>query len=209
MPMNNPKTKPIIAVDVDDVLCPTNEGIRQFVNENFDANLSIEDHTQAGEYKGYFERVWGVDHETAQHWYQSYIDSGGLVKMQPIEGAIEVIKELEGRYELVVVSARHEDQVDMTHHWLLEHFPAVFKDVRFISGWYHSRKISKGDVCKEIGASYLIDDHIDHCLEAERVGVKALLFSEYGWSKDNPKGDELTRVKDWKAVKEYFDGRAR
>jgi 5'(3')-deoxyribonucleotidase len=202
--MTKAKTKPIIAVDVDDVLFPTNDGIRQFVNKHFDANLTPEDHVQPGEYKGYFERVWGVDHETAEKWYHSFVNSGALTEVQPIEGAIEVISKLEKNYEFVVVSARHEDQVEMTHQWLLKHFPSVFKDVQFISGWYHGREVSKGDVCREIGASYLIDDHTHHCLEAEKAGVKALLFSEYGWSKSED-AKKLTRVKDWYEVKRYFD----
>lgn len=204
MHMTNTKNKPVIAVDVDDVLFPTNDGTRGFVNNNFDRDYSEEDHSQPGEYKGYFERVWGVDHDTAEHWYHSFINSGALTEMEPVEGAIEAIKELEKNHTLVVVSARHEDQVDMTHQWLLKHFPSVFKDVRFISGWYHGRKVSKGDVCREIGADYLIDDHIDHCLEAEKAGTKALLFSEYGWSKDE-RANSLTRVKDWPAVKKFFD----
>lgn len=198
------KTKRIIAVDVDDVLFPTNDGIRNFVNTHYEANLSHEDHTQPGEYIGYFERVWGVDHETAETWYRSFIESGALTQMQPIEGAIEVLAELEKNYELVVISARHEEQVEMTHQWLVAHFPSVFKDVRFISGWYHGRKISKGDVCKEIGATYLIDDHTEHCLQAENAGTKALLFGEYGWSK-NDTANTLTRVKDWSEVKKYFN----
>ena len=203
--MKSKTAKLIIAVDIDDVLFPTNEEIRRYVNENFGANLSEEDHAQPGEYKGYFERVWGVDHERAEHWYQSFIRSGALVEMQPIEGAIEVIAYLEKYYELVVVSARHEDQVEMTHNWLLKHFPRVFRDVKFISGWYHGRKISKAEVCKEIGASYLIDDNVEHCIQAEKVGLKTLLFSEYGWSKQNPQAVNLTRVNDWFEIKKFFE----
>lgn len=205
MPMTKAKTKPIIAVDVDDVLTYTNEAIRQHVNKHFGTNFTTEDHTVPGDYIGYFERIWNVSHEEAEHRYQSFIHDGGLAGLEPQEGAIDVLKYLEKDYDLVVLSARHEDQVEMTHKWLLKHFPSVFKDVRFVSGWYHGRKVSKAEICKEIGAKYLIDDHIGHLQGVNEVGTKPLLFGEYGWSKENPQADQFTRVKDWKEVKKFFD----
>jgi len=196
-----------IAVDIDDVLTPTNDAIRVYVNEHFGANFSVEDHTQPGDYVGYFERIWQVSKEEADHWYNSFIHSGGLVVTEPLEGSLETITHLKERFDLVILSARHEDQVEMTHKWLLKHFPNVFSDVRFISGWYHGRKISKGEVCLEIGASYLIDDNVEHCMGAQENGVTALLFGEYGWSKENPVARKLHRVYDWKQVREYFDAK--
>ncbi len=203
--MTKAKNRPIIAVDIDDVLVPTNEVMRIFVNENFGTNHTKEDHTRPAPYKGFFEQVWNVSNEEAERRYSSFIHSEDYATMHPFEEAVEAIAYLEKHYDLVVISAREADQMEVTHQWLLKHFPNVFSDVRFISGWYHGRKISKGQVCKEIGASYLIDDHIDHCLDAEKAGVKALLFSEYGWSKNNPDADKLTRAKDWEAVKKFFD----
>jgi hypothetical protein len=63
--------------------------------------------------------------------------------------------------------------------------------------------MTKGQICKKLGASYLIDDNVGHCEKAIEEGVSAVLFGEYGWHGDAP--DKLVRCKDWPAVLEYFD----
>ncbi len=200
--------KPIIAVDVDDVLFPTNDVMRQFINDTFGTNHTEDDYKIAEEYKGYWEKVWGISHEEAEERYAAFVKSGVLLKGEPIHGSIEIITELEKTYDFVVLSARHDDQVEVTHKWLLEHFPSTFKDVQFISGWYHGRKITKAEVCKQIGASYLIDDNVEHCMVAQEQGVSALLFGDFGWNSHQKEADKLVRVRDWQAVKEYFDGQS-
>lgn len=203
--MKKAVAKPIIAVDVDDVLVPTNEAIRVFVNENFGTNFSIEDHNRPGEFRSYFESIWEVDDKEAELRYSSFIHSDALMRTEPLDGSIETIAYLKKNYDLVIISARHEDQVEMTHQWLLKHFPAVFSDIRIVSGWHHGHKVTKAEVCLEIGASYLIDDNVEHCTNAEHESIKSLLFGVYGWNKHDKDAEKLTKVKNWAEVKKFFD----
>lgn len=71
--------------------------------------------------------------------------------------------------------------------------------------WSRDQKATKAAICTSIGASYLIDDNLEHCALAAESGLDCLLFGEYGWNKAEilPKG--VTRVKDWHAVLEYFN----
>lgn len=206
MPMKKAKSKRLtIAVDVDDVLVPTKDAMRTFVNENFGTNHSLEDYEKPGEYRRYFEQVWQIGHEEGEKRYKAFVESGALLRAEPVEGAIKVITELEKSYELVIVSARADAQIEITHKWLLDHFPGVFKDVLFQSAWYEDKSMTKAAICKEIGASYLVDDNVEHCQTAQQEGITALLFGEYGWSKDNKETESLIRVKNWDEVRKYFE----
>ena len=51
-----------------------------------------------------------------------------------------------------------------------------------------------------IGASYLIDDSFGHCELAAEVGIKAILFGNYGWNRQQTLIDGIVRCKDWDAV---------
>jgi len=48
---------------------------------------------------------------------------------------------------------------------------------------------------------------VEDCTLAHEAGVQALLFGEYGWNMTQAIPESVVRVKDWQAVKEYFDGR--
>lgn len=207
--MKKPKTKPIIAVDIDDVLCGQNEAIMRFVNEKYGLNLTLEDYSIEGEYWGYWEKVWDVSPEEANKRLDAFHEAEGTMTQEPLDEVLEVLKDLKQRYDLIIVTARHDKQTEVTHKWLKRHFPKTFKGVHFVQIWHGNIQMTKAQVCKEVGAGYLIDDNLEHCTLAAESGVHALLFGEYGWNKSGELPNGITRVKDWRAVKEYFDETAR
>ncbi|MEO5627321.1 MAG: hypothetical protein ABIQ89_00315 [Candidatus Saccharimonadales bacterium] len=200
--------KPIIAVDVDDVLASVNQAMMQFVNEHFGTTHTWEDYTVAGPYRRYWEEVvWKVGPEEGRKRYDAFIERGGQRGAPMLDGAIDVLETLKQTHDLIVITARDHDYIEDTHHWLSKNCPGTFDDIHFLP--YHEgsdKKVAKGVIAKQIGASYLIDDNVEHCLGAQENGVTALLFGDYGWNQAAP--NSLTRVKDWQAVKEYFDGRS-
>lgn len=200
--------KPIIAVDVDDVLAGINRAMMEFVNKEFGTNLTWDDYTAPGEYHQYWEKIWGVSNEEAERRYQAFVEAESHGNLPLIDGATQAIDHLKKRFELVIITARDHKHKDETHQWLAQHFPQTFKDVLFLPlNEEDGKKVHKAVVAKEIGASYLIDDNVDHCTVAHQAGITALLFGDYGWNKHHqiPKG--VIRVKDWQAVKEHFDAR--
>jgi 5'(3')-deoxyribonucleotidase len=203
------KNKPIIAIDVDDVLARTNEGLMHFINRHYGTNHTWEEYDVEGEYDGYWEMVWNVPKDEARKRYSHFVESGVSKELIPVDGAIDALKQLKKRFELVIITARSDEQMEDTHHWLDSHFPELFKSVDFVPTWDPNNKVSKGIICKQIGASYLVDDSIDHCRLALEEGIEAILFGHYGWNKSQelPKG--LSRIKTWPKVVEYFDGKGR
>lgn len=199
--------KPVIAVDIDDVLANEHLAIREFINEKYGVSHTPEDYLVDGTYWGYWERVWGRDKEEGHEWFRSFIQSGAKAHQQPIDGAIDTINHLKKRYQLVVVTSRESSLVDITQAWLEDHFPSTFKGVEFVHVWSGDKKTSKGIICKEIGANYLIDDSPEHCELAAEAGVTVLLFGEYGWTRSRDLPNSVVHVRDWRAVREYFDAR--
>lgn len=200
------KAKKIIAVDVDEVLAAEKEAVRLFINEKFGTNHTPEDYSIEAHYWGYWESVWRVSDEEAHQRFTAYLNSGSHGSHQIVEGAVEAILTLQKEYDLTVITSRNDQLFDITHQWLETNFPKVFKRVEFVTLWSKDKKVSKAVICNNIGASYLIDDNLEHCALVAEVGVKGLLFGEYGWNKGKVLPTGVVRVKDWQAVLEYFDG---
>ncbi len=201
---------PIIAVDIDDVLANEHLAIREFINKKYGTTHSAEDYLVDGEYWGYWEKVWGRNKDEGKQWFRAFIESDDKANQRPVKDAIKTIQYLKKvGYTLVVVTSRDSSLVSITQTWLEKHFPAAFKGVEFVHVWSGDNRTSKGIICREVSAGYLIDDSPEHCELAAEAGVKVLLFGEYGWtnSRKLPKG--VIRVKNWQAVKEYFDEQRR
>lgn len=197
-----------IAIDIDDVLGSQNEAMLRFANERYGHNHTIDDYTVEGPYWGYWRNIWGVCEEEGRRRIQEYHELGGLDTHEPIPQAVEAVTELDQRYGLVIVTARERAFEKPTREWLGKHFPVTFSSVHFL-GETNGQKETKAEVCKRLGADYLIDDYPEHCRLAVEDGVQPLLFGSYGWNKyitDLP--SEVIRVRNWAEVLEYFSDKA-
>lgn len=199
-------SKPIIAVDMDDVLSASTEGVRLFINHHYGTNHTSEDYAVPGEYHNYWGKVWGGDEAQNREWYEHYLSSGLQLRLKPVSGAVSAIAELQHRYELVIITAREVQQLAQTEAWLHEHFPRVFRQVEFLNAHPKGKEATKAIILQEVGAGYFIDDKVENCLEAHESGVSSILFGDYGWHKPYELPEGITRCKDWAAVLEYFNG---
>lgn len=197
--------KPIIAVDVDDVLAHSVEAFRLDVNQKTGAKLNPGHFQVAGEYHRYLDRVLGsngIDYDAIKdELFQRMIKDQSHVPAQP--GAMTALQTLSNHYDMVVITARAPEWEPQTRIWLQKHYPGMFKNVHFAGNRRDASKKTKGDMCLEVGASYLIDDNPEHALDAVEKGITAILFGEYGWHVNIT--DDMVRCKTWKDVQKYFD----
>jgi FMN phosphatase YigB (HAD superfamily) len=200
-------TKPIIAVDCDHVVVDINEGIRRFVNEAYGETHTPEDYHVTGEYKRYWERVWGLDDGVKSDRFARFVASGGMANLDEIPDCLATLASLRRNYRLAMVTARTQSEVDSTHRWLAERSPGLFDQVVFMHEWNADTEPTKAKICQALGAEYLIDDNYEHCRLASEVGIGTLLFGDYGWNRQVAVANNMYRVKDWREVKEFFDGR--
>ena len=197
--------KPIIAVDIDDVLAIENEAVRVFANENYGFTHTAEDYLAPGEYWGYWESVQGLGSEEGRRHYDEYLASGAKSDLQVMDGALEALSSLRERFDLVIVTSREAHLAEITEAWLNRHFPEIFNDIAFVALWTGAVKGSKADVCLQLRAQYLIDDNPGHLELARECGIKGILFGEYGWSKGKTIHPDIVRLGSWADIREYFD----
>lgn len=199
--------KQTIAVDIDDVLSPSAEAFIAYSNKVWGHDLAVDDYHE--EWGG----VWGVPLEEAIRRSKLFHESTAYFEaFTCFDHALPVLIKLSKRYKLVILTSRKAVLKEVTEAWLNKHFPDVFSEVIFAGIWdgdehvYTQLHKSKADMCRQVGADYLIDDQIKHCLGASEVGVTGLLFGSYGWNKTDkalPAG--VVRVHNWKEVEEYFN----
>jgi uncharacterized HAD superfamily protein len=196
-----------IAVDIDDVLSATVEGIVSFSNERWGMQLTMEDYTEE------FAVFWGVPLQEAHKRIDEMLSSGLFSRHRHFEDAVPVLTSLKQQgYNLVAVTSRRSILKPDTDKWLKRYFPGIFKEVRYMGLWdgqhdvQKALKQTKAEICRELGAEYLIDDQLKHCVGAAAAGVTSFLFGEYKW---NSTADELPanliRVNGWDDIGRYFD----
>jgi uncharacterized HAD superfamily protein len=86
---------------------------------------------------------------------------------------------------------------------LTEFFPGIFTSIEYTST-YAGRSRSKGDVCEQIGADLLIEDHLGHAKEVAERGIEVLLFGSYPWNQAKKLPKSIRRVRDWAEVEQLL-----
>lgn len=199
-------SKKTIAVDLDDVIAASTDALRLEVNRVAGVQLTPRHYQIEGEYWGYYEQVWAenkIDHLVS---FESLPSDMAVTQkhIKLIEGAKEALRKLKKQYHLVVVTSRKVEWVSATQQWLEDVLPGVFDGISFVHHEDNDAR-TKGDACIELGASWLIDDNVEHCFSAKNRGVRSLLFGDYGWNRRVPDQSYDLIVKDWQAVLEFFE----
>lgn len=197
-------SKQIIAVDIDEVLFPFTPEFLAKHNETHGGSIEQSD------LKTYYfiEELYELgENEDPEDIIENFLNEAYEGNIGPYNGAIEAIQKLKQNFILEVITARRPSMQAITEKWLNKHFPEVFKGVHFPRK--RSEQTTKVEICKEIGAKYLIDDHPSNFEGMTEAGITVLLFGEYVWNKSDKLPKNVTRVKDWQAVERYFDGKAR
>lgn len=198
--------KPIIAVDIDDVLAAEAEYVIAYSNKHWGHSLTLDDYTEHWAF-------WGIDNmdpEFERRASELHLP-GTVSSYRALPGAYDVLKELSRHYELIIVTSRRKIVEEETWQWLDEHFPNLFSRMILTGFWDNAddpnmHLHSKGDILHENGVAYLIDDQVKHCTSATKHGVKAILFGDYASGRSAVLPNEVTRCKDWEAVRRYFNG---
>lgn len=191
-----------IAIDIDDVLALSASAFVDFSNKRWGTNLGVDD------YHEHWAELWQVDNSEVNKRALEYWNSGTTKNVNAIVDGEVVLRLLAQSYKLVIATARRIHTESDTTAWLDKHYNKLFSEIHFAGMWDkitdNSIKATKAELCKRIGADFLIDDQPKHCFAAASAGVKSILFGDYGWNRSIvlPKG--VDRCSDWKSVLMYF-----
>jgi hypothetical protein len=127
----------------------------------------------------------------------------------PIKDAVEAIKILSVNHKIVLITSRDERMEKETAKWVALNIGEEYRENVHVLGNKKTKDKpkSKGEICKEVGASWLIDDNPEHCLSALQNGVEAILLGDYGWHYDAP--NHLVICNNWQEILALFDNEKR
>lgn len=204
--MPKPANKPIIAVDVDEVLALNAIGFTEFSNHRWGTNLRPED------YHEHWSELWQINEEETEKRAIEYHSSGVLRNLKTINDAKQILEKLSENYKLVVLTSRRAIVEKDTREWIEDNFAGIFDDIHLAGIWDKGvikgrMDLTKAGLLKELGANFFIDDQPRHCFAAAEAGIETLLFGDYPWNWGIEMPEGVTWVKNWQEVLEYFDGR--
>lgn len=200
-------TKPVIAVDIDEVLGEYAPEFVAFSNERWGTNLRVED------YHENWSELWQIEHDQARPRVDAINNSDIVTRLKPVAHADRALELLSERYDIVLVTARPTIFEKDTRAWLERHYKSLSPDIHFI-GMFDgvitdtSYLKTKSLVYSQIQPVFVIDDQIKHCQAAADLGIDAILFGDYPWNRDKPENDLITRCADWNHVMAHIEARS-
>jgi len=196
-------TKPIIAIDIDDVLADHAKQFVEFSNARWGTHLSVED------YDEHWADMWQIDNAETEARATEFHNSNLISNYNHANEAIPVLTALSRQYTLIVITSRRLQIEKETRAWIASYYPGLFSEIHFAGIWEkiddgaHLR--TKADVCQALGVEYLIDDQLKHCFAAAKSGISSLLFGNYTWNQTDELPESVTRVNDWGEIQRYFN----
>ncbi len=186
-------TRLIIAVDCDDVIVDTSPALIEYYNRTYSTHLELKDMYADSP-------AWDVKtEEEAILRCEEFLRTDEFQKVAPAKETVASIKRIAEVHELHLVTGRSDFLEAATMAMVELYFPKVFASVEH-TGMYGEKPRSKGDVCVQIKADVMIDDHIRHAEQVAERGIHVLLFGDYPWNQRKTLPKYIRRVKDWAEV---------
>lgn len=191
--------KLVIAVDCDDVLVPTAEAIVKDYNSRYATNVELRHMYQPASID-----TWGTDSDDeAIKRVNGFLRSEAHAQIKPLPEAVEAIRALSKVHELHLITGRASFLEAVTAQMIDTYFRGCFSSVEHTNYIITSDdkaavRRTKGEVCRNIGADILIDDHIHHGVSVLEAGLEeVIIFGDYPWSQGQALVDGMVRCGSW------------
>jgi uncharacterized HAD superfamily protein len=191
--------KPVIALDIDDVLINSADLLMEDYNRRFGTSL-----TRADYYSKDISK-FGVSHyDLAADRFREFQESKAFTDAEAIQEAIESVFKLAPYYEFVGVTSRPEFIKSQTNKWIGKRFGTNISRIihtSFVMGRsdHVGTVLTKADVCEKINASYLIEDHLHHAVPVAENGTRVFLIDQI-WNQSDDLPATITRVHSWTEI---------
>jgi 5'(3')-deoxyribonucleotidase len=197
-------TKPIVAIDIDDVLADYSAEFAVSSNRLWGTQLTADDYHED------WMKVWDIEFEEVLERGKALFEDRIHERLRHKDGAAEVLTELADDFDLMILTARGDSTKAATLEWFARHYPMIdHGNITFANLWANPEPDmvhrTKGDIAKGLGVRYIIDDQLKHCVAAAAHGIEALLFGDYTWNQSDQLPQGVTRVKHWQDVRAYFE----
>ncbi len=120
---------------------------------------------------------FNLSDEELRKLLDDFADSEEMANGGAIPGAKEGIMQLilEG-YELHIITKRTEREMSSCRIWTMQNISEDLEIHTVRAFGKYKRKVTKGNACKSLNASTLVDDLIENCRSARDEYIEAILF---------------------------------
>ncbi len=191
--MNEPTR--ILGVDLDDVVIDCNAALCRWHNQRYGTSYERKDIVS---YE--LAKIWRCTPEESIERCLRFYHTDEHHTAASVQGAIAGLQELRKQNTLVAVTSRPESVRDLTLAWLRKQGAEVFDAMHFL-GHYHEpveKRISKAEVCKQVGVALFIEDSFAHATAIACVGIPVLLLDS-PWNQ-GAIPELVTRVFSWEEI---------
>ncbi|KAH7277990.1 hypothetical protein KP509_38G018900 [Ceratopteris richardii] len=203
IPSNSIEKQPAmtVAVDIDEVLGSFLLALNAFIAENYFCEHNISDFHVYD-----FTKVWRCSRVEADLRVHSFFKSKHFDEgIFPIPGAYKALLQLSSFCNLCVVTSRQNIIKEATVSWIERHYSGIFNGVHFGNHFaLEGMARTKSEICRDVGATVLIDDNPVYALDCAQNGMEVLLFdlnNSYPWSKmEGLQHPSIKRVHSWDEV---------
>ena len=192
--------KPVFGVDIDDVLVQCAVALCVYLNKKHEYTITKSDLTTF-----HFHKLLGVSHEDAGKLIYPFHFSEEHDNCMPIVGAHEAIARLTKMRRPVAITARLPATRANTILLVERLFPGVFTEFHF-TGCERPElpHRSKGDVCIEIGAEFMVDDALHNAQSVGEKGVPVYMLDN-PWNQCAVLPPNTIRMPHWDDIVEHVE----
>jgi len=192
----------IIGIDLDEVLASFVRPLLNYHNNKYGTGLTFE---QVKFFS--LSKVWGGTREQTDKKIWDFYNTSIFDNINPVEGAIDGIKNLAGKHKLMVITSRPDIIQEKTNTWLTKHFSDNISSVYFAFNFFHGKvkRKTKLEMCHDLNVSILIEDCLENVKEVgeSKTNLQALLFDRPWNRKKLPKN--TTRVFTWPEIVKHIE----
>lgn len=193
------KERLVWAFDCDDVIVDTTSALITAYNDRYNADITTH---------RFYDRedTWGAASvDEAIYRVDVLLREGITTDLAPSQETIESLQYLASVDELHMVTGRQTYLEEATHRMLERYLPGVFTTVEHTNYYLvqgsELKTRTKGEVCAQIGADILVDDHVDHGLSVLENGLKeVIVWGNYPWNQKKTLAQGMVRCATWNEV---------
>ena len=188
----------IIGIDIDNTIAPTFRTIIRYMNKKYKLNKKYTNSKESTAYDLFYPTLNLFFND-----WRKFVKSKEHNNMKPIPGSVRVIKKLNKKHNIFILTARDNSQKENTIKWINKYFKNKFEKILFID--YKNDDSSepiytKGDLCKKYNIEIMIEDDLSQIKEIykKKPNTKLFLFNrhnQYTWdlNKKIPKNPKKNR----------------
>ena len=182
-----------IAIDIDEVIVDFVRGYLNVYEKRYGKKAFFEDI-----FSHNFWESLKISKEESLDIADEFYDSEQFDNIGIIEGAKESILELSKNNELFIITSRPLKLKKQTEQFFQTNFNEIPFKI-FYSGGFLTMGQTKGEICKNLGISILIEDNKDYALDCAKRGVKVFLLDK-PWNKNHEQHERVIKVKNWNEI---------